>query len=59
MQIRIRVCESNLGLGTLQGYCNYSKTNLINAVYLELRLTLKEIKHVKEWKCTISSPKES
>lgn len=55
----MRVCGSNLGLGTLQGYCNYSKTNLINAVYLEVRLTLRELKHTKEWKCTINSPKES
>lgn len=50
----MRVCVSIFGLGTLQGYCNYSKTNLINAVHLELRLTLRKIKHVKEWKCTVT-----
>lgn len=38
-ELRMRVCVSIFGRGTLQGYCNYSKTNLINAVHLELRLT--------------------
>lgn len=38
-ELRMRVCVSIFGLGTLQGYYNYSKTNLINAVHLELRLT--------------------